>query len=270
MYRRQFLVSLTLAGPLLRNVAHAATGSPAPRRPDRDYADDIFVDSSDRADFAALLQRLKLVRSEAGFGRFKLMGIGEAKLLARARRHIGGFTRRELALFEKLFYQDAADYGFQGERVLDDAAYRIAAKKAVKIAGSGNYLFRGAPQQLFLRIRADVGETVILTSGIRGVLMQTLIFMDRAMKLGGNLSRVSRTIAPPAYSWHAVGDFDIGVAGLGDDNFTLRLTRTREYRQIMKLDYVSVRYPRNNSLGVRYEPWHIKAVPSAASSGQGA
>lgn len=258
MYRRQFLSGLILACPAASAVAAQAVTEP--RRPDQDYANDVHIDPADQKPFAALLQRLKLVRLEAGFGRFKLMGIAEARLLARARSHIGAFSRAELDLYEKLFYQDAADFGFRGERVVQRADYHIPPARAVKIAGSGNYLFRGEPQQLFRRMQEDAGEKIILTSGIRGVLMQTLLFMDRAQSLAGNLSRVSRTIAPPAYSWHAAGDFDIGVEGLGDDNFSLRLTRTAEYRRLMELDYVNVRYPRNNRLGVRYEPWHIKAV----------
>ncbi len=73
---------------------------------------------------------------------------------------------------------------------------------------------------------------------------------------------VSRSLVPPGYSYHAAGDFDIGVAGAGRRNFTLALARTEEYQKLIELDYVEIRYPRNNPFGVRYEPWHIKVTRS--------
>lgn len=258
MHRRNFIRAL--AGLACAGIGGPALATSPSRRHDRDHPQDIWLEPAQRETVRALLARLQLIRQEVGYGRFKLIGLKEAKLLARHRPEIGPFSEPELALCQRIFRRDAAEYGFHGQRVIDDVNYAVGGDQAVKIAGSGNYLFRGAPQQLFERIQADIGDGIILTSGIRGVVMQTLLFLSKAERLGGNLSRASRSVAPPAYSWHARGDFDIGVRGLGNANFTLRLTRTAEYRQMMELGYVEVRYPRENELGVRYEPWHIKAV----------
>ena len=50
----------------------------------------------------------------------------------------------------------------------------------------------------------------------------------------------------------------MGQAGFGSDNFTARFTTSRIYRDLQGLGYVELRYPKDNLLGVRYEPWHIK------------
>ena len=82
--------------------------------------------------------------------------------------------------------------------------------------------------------------------------------MSKALKNHGNLSLASRSLAPPGFSFHGVGDFDVGQVGLGADNFTARFVDTDVYRQLKRLDYVNLRYERDNLLGVRFEPWHVK------------
>ena len=82
----------------------------------------------------------------------------------------------------------------------------------------------------------------------------------KAMETGGNLSQASRSLAPPGYSFHAAGDFDVGKVGFGPDNFTEAFARTDEYRRLIDLGYVEIRYTETNPFGVRHEPWHIKIV----------
>ena len=76
----------------------------------------------------------------------------------------------------------------------------------------------------------------------------------------GNLSLASRSLAPPGHSYHGIGDFDVGNKNLGADNFTARFAETEEYKKLIRLKYVDIRYTRTNQVGVRYEPWHIKVV----------
>ena len=42
-------------------------------------------------------------------------------------------------------------------------------------------------------------------------------------------------------------------------NFIEAFSSTDEFKKLVDLD-MSIRYPRNNMLGVRYEPWHVKVV----------
>ncbi|MCK5517135.1 MAG: D-alanyl-D-alanine carboxypeptidase family protein, partial [Desulfobulbaceae bacterium] len=74
----------------------------------------------------------------------------------------------------------------------------------------------------------------------------------------GNLSLASRSLAPPGYSYHATGDFDVGQKGFGGGNFSEEFTTTPVFKRLARRGLVEYRYKRDNMLGVRYEPWHIK------------
>ena len=123
---------------------------------------------------------------------------------------------------------------------------------------TGNYLYKGLPLETYQKIKRDVGDKVILTSGVRSVTKQLLLFLNKAYNKDGNLSLASRSLAPPGYSYHGIGDFDVGQIGYGADNFTKRFTGTEVYRKLRDLRYLNIRYTENNLLGVRFEPWHIK------------
>ena len=62
----------------------------------------------------------------------------------------------------------------------------------------------------YQQIRRDLGDTVLLTSGVRGLAKQYHLFLTKTVETRGNLSQAARSLAPPGYSFHAVGDFDIG------------------------------------------------------------
>ena len=85
-----------------------------------------------------------------------------------------------------------------------------------------------------------------------------MLFLNKAYKSNGNLSVASRSLAPPGYSYHGVGDFDVGQVGFGADNFTARFTSTEVFKKLENLGYINLRYQKDNLLGVRFEPWHIK------------
>jgi hypothetical protein len=65
-------------------------------------------------------------------------------------------------------------------------------------------------------------------------------------------------LTPPGYSFHGVGDLDVGQVGFGTDNFSEHFTTTEVYRELVSLGYANLRYPSDNLLGVRFEPWHIQ------------
>ena len=89
-------------------------------------------------------------------------------------------------------------------------------------------------------------------------MKQFYLFLSKAMRFDGNLSLASRSLAPPGYSYHATGDFDVGQKGFGGGNFDESFITTSVFKELTKLGYVEYRYGRDNLLGVRYEPWHIK------------
>ena len=89
-------------------------------------------------------------------------------------------------------------------------------------------------------------------------MKQFLLFFNKAYKNNGNLSLASRSLAPPGYSFHGIGDFDVGQVGLGAANFNKIFTNTEVFKRLNALGYIKFRYPDKNLLGVRFEPWHIK------------
>ena len=111
---------------------------------------------------------------------------------------------------------------------------------------------------MWKEIKSALSSDVILTSGVRGVVKQFHLFLMKASSNGGNLSLASRSLAPPGYSFHGISDFDVGQRKYGKSNFTSRFTETPVFSKLSKLGYLTLRYPRENLLGVRYEPWHVK------------
>ena len=207
--------------------------------------------------------RFKRLQRTVGHGNFYLLSFDDAIKISRNYPRVGRFTREELTFLEMIFYSDATHYGFFGEKPLQNLTDRIQRRKVVKVPYTGNYLYKGLPLETYRKVRRDLGREVILTSGIRSVIKQFLLFLNKAYKSNGNLSLASRSLAPPGYSYHGIGDFDVGQVGLGADNFTLRFTTTRVYRKLKELGYLNIRYVEDNMLGVRFEPWHIKVSSKA-------
>ncbi|MFQ5665594.1 MAG: M15 family metallopeptidase [Candidatus Binatia bacterium] len=219
---------------------------------------DIWVEPGKYRIFEAVVQRLGRLQRTAGYGHFGLLDFDEGLVLARDYSRVGAFPKEELDFLEMIFYTDAAKYGFFGEKALLRMTDRIPRNEVVKIPGSGNYLYKGLPLETYRRIERDVGPQAILTSGVRGVMKQFLLFLRKAYENEGNLSLASRSLAPPGFSFHGISDFDLGQVGLGLGNFTERFTSTTVYRKLEVLEYLNLRYPRDNMLGVRFEPWHIR------------
>ena len=226
---------------------------------DKSHPDDIWVTPEELKILLQAKNRLDGVEKMVGHSNFYLIDFDEALKVARTYSQIGGpFTSAELAFLEKLFYRPAADYGFYGLKPLGELTHRVNRKEIVKVQGTGNYLFQGEAEKLYQRMRSDVGNHLVLTSGVRTVVKQFHLFLKKAVKTKGNLSRASRSLAPPGYSYHGVSDFDVGQAGYGLNNFTSKFVKSSVYQKVHQLEYFKIRYNRDNMLGVRYEPWHVR------------
>jgi hypothetical protein len=225
---------------------------------DKPYKEDIRVSREEYKTFTETVKRLRRLEAFVGHGNFQHLNFDGAVSFAHNYSDIGPFTQKEIAFLENIFYVDASIYGFSGRKPLQDITDRINKKDMVKVPHSGTYLHRGDSLEIFSQLRKKVGEELILTSGIRGVMKQFLLFLNKAYNNDGNLSLSSRSLAPPGYSFHGIGDFDVGERGLGIGNFTERFAATGVYHKLVDLGYLTLRYPQGNMLGVRYEPWHIE------------
>ena len=224
------------------------------------FSDDIFLTKEKLPVFQQALKKILSVQKVVGYANFNLLSFDEMVLYSRRFPQIGRFSKKELALIDELFFYDANKYGFHGNKVINDLTSKINKKETVKIAGSGHYLFQGEALEKFDQLKKDVGPDLILTSGVRSIVKQMQLFLAKLDSSKGNLSLASRSLAPPGHSYHGIGDFDVGKKGFGKLNFTSEFSNTEEYKKLIELKYVDLRYTKDNQVGVRYEPWHIKVV----------
>lgn len=271
MKRRSFLRSgaLTLGGAVVTSAAPArAWGIVQPGEKyyrkmanfDDPDAEDVICLDEDYRLLKATLKRIRRVQSTVGYGNFNVLSFDHMLKVARSYRSVGSFTRPELEYLEKLFYLDASRYGFYGTKVLSNLSDDVDRKHAVKIQRTGQRIYQGRALEMYKLIERDIGPDVVLTSGVRSIVKQIYLFLNKAARSEGNLSLASRSLAPPGYSFHAVGDFDVGKRGLGGANFTDAFAETDVYRRLVDLGFAQIRYPKRNLLGVRFEPWHIRVL----------
>jgi zinc D-Ala-D-Ala carboxypeptidase len=221
---------------------------------------DIWVKNEQKAVFESIISRLDRVERTIGYAKFNLISFDDVLKIAKSFPRIGAFTPAEIAYIEEIFYTDPVIYGFYGKRTIQHLSDAINEKEVVKIDGTGHYVYRETSQELLLRLMKDIGPTLILTSGVRSVVKQLSLHLDKIKSENGNITMASRSLVPPGFSYHSVGDFDVGKKGWGYQNFTANFARTEEFWNLQKLSYVSTRYTVGNGDGVRFEPWHVKIV----------
>lgn len=210
--------------------------------------------------FKSVQEKITLVQTLIGYGNFNIVSFDYANKVLRYSKNGTRFTKDELDFIEHIFYYDPSYHGFYGDRVTPNLTDEINTKEIEKIAYTGHYLYKGKPMETYDQLTKDVGPTLYLTSGVRSVVKQLKLFLDKLDSVDLNLSKASRSIAPPAFTYHAIGDFDVGKMGLGSDNFTEKFSYTDEFTHMMTLKYIDMRYTVDNKDGVRYEPWHVKIV----------
>jgi hypothetical protein len=224
------------------------------------FTDDVVLTEAEYKTLVQSLERINRVQDYVGFGNFNVLSFDEALKYGKYSPRIGEFTAAEKEFLDKLFNYDTSQLGFFGEKVIGKQTNVISSKDVVKMPGTGHFVFRGHPEDFYNKIRTEVGESLVLTSGVRNIVKQYQLYMAKTVQASGNLSRASRSLAPPGHSYHAIGDFDVGQVGGGFDNFTAAFAKTDEFKRLQDLGYVKIRYTADNDLGVRYEPWHIRVV----------
>ena len=223
-------------------------------------SNDIYLSKKDFETLRILRERFKRLKRFVGYANFNIISYNSSIFYARNYSAIGKFTQAETHLMERFFYEDPSCYGFYGERTVENISDAIKRKDLKKIRRSGHYIYKGDSLESYNRLQHDVDtKDIILTSGVRSVIKQMRLFVDKLYRNKGNLTKTTNAIAPPAYSYHSTGDYDLGKKGFGYDNFTPRFALTKEYSELKKLSYIEMRYTLLNNDGVRYEPWHIKA-----------
>lgn len=221
---------------------------------------DVYISPTDMLILKSVNYKLKMVRRTIGYGNFNLVSFNDTLTYARRYSNIGAFTKDEVEFMEKIFYADPTLHGFYGQMTCEKITDTINRRDVHKIPYTGHYLFRGKTTTTYHHMLKDIGSSLILTSGVRSIVKQFSLFLSKLESQNGNLSETSKSIAPPAYSFHTIGDFDVGKKGYGYANFTPRFATTKEFLEMRKLNYIKMRYTLNNKDGVRFEPWHVEII----------
>lgn len=221
---------------------------------------DVWLKEEEKPLLISVEKKLDWVERVVGNGKFNLISFDETLKIAKMHPKIEAFTPAEIAYMEAVFYTDPKIYGFHGKRTVEKITDAIAFKDVVKVSNTGHYLFKGQSHDALGRIIKDVGHSIMLTSGVRSVVKQLSLHLAKIKSENGNITLASRSLVPPGFSYHSIGDFDVGKRGWGHENFTANFARTQEFWSLQKLPYISMRYSVGNSDGVRFEPWHVQIV----------
>ena len=222
------------------------------------HLDDVFLTETEYPLLVNVYKRLDRVQNLVGHGNFNVISFDDMRKFGAHYPSVGRFTEDELVFLEQVFSDEVSRYGFYGEKVITKLTTVFPTKDRIKVSSTGHFLFRGEAENLYEKVKKDLDGEVVLTSGIRSIVKQTHLFLAKTIYSKGNLSKASRSLAPPGHSFHGISDFDVGKVGFGAKNFTADFAMTDEFKKLVDLGYVDMRYPQGNLLGVRYEPWHIK------------
>ena len=105
--------------------------------------EDIYLSNNEIITLKILHKRLRRVRRHVGFGHFNYLSFDRTLFYARNYSSIGRFTKSELDLIEKLFYDDPYEFGFYGKKTVEKITNKIFKKDIQKIPHSGHYVYKG-------------------------------------------------------------------------------------------------------------------------------
>ncbi|MBD2208613.1 M15 family metallopeptidase [Nostoc linckia FACHB-104] len=112
----------------------------------------------------------------------------------------------------------------------------------------------------------EVGVWIIPVSGFRTIEQQQKLFLQQ-IKRRGSEKEAAKISAPPGYSEHHTGfALDLTDGKFPKQDITLAFENTDAYRWLTshaKEFGFELSFPRNNSQGVSFEPWHWRYVGSA-------
>ncbi len=134
------------------------------------------------------------------------------------------------------------------------------------VAGGNIKLRKPAAQQFQAMIQAARASGVILVpiSGFRSVQDQQHLFFDIKAERGQTATKRAEVSAPPGYSEHHTGyAVDIGDGATPATNLNPDFDKTRAFKWLVanaaRFSF-ELSFPKDNSQGVSYEPWHWRYV----------
>jgi D-alanyl-D-alanine carboxypeptidase len=154
------------------------------------------------------------------------------------------------------------------DRLLGHFPYKEAPTSELQpITPDGQMKLRAAAAQKFKDMSAAAsreGVVLVPISGFRAVSDQQHLFFDVKAERGQVATKRAEVSAPPGYSEHHTGyAVDIGDGNTPATNLSTDFENTAAFKWLEKnAPYYSfeLSFPKGNSQGVSYEPWHWRFV----------
>ena len=159
------------------------------------------------------------------------------------------------------------------ENILGHLPYEEAPQSELKaVTANGSILMRTAAADKFRQMQtAAQSEGVILTplSGFRSKVQQNELFFNVKEERVQETSQRAEVSAPPGYSEHHTGyAIDIGDGRAPGTNLNENFEKTAAFGWLEKNAprySFELSFPRENSQGISYEPWHWRFVGDSNS-----
>ncbi|GAB1540142.1 D-alanyl-D-alanine carboxypeptidase family protein [Scytonema sp. NUACC21] len=140
------------------------------------------------------------------------------------------------------------------------------------ISRDGRIRMRKAASEKFQEMSAAAraaGVVLVPISGFRSVQEQTQLFFQVGRERNQTAPQRAAVSAPPGYSEHHTGyavDIGDGAAPSTDLNTNFEKTRAFQWLQANAARFsFELSFPKNNTQGVSYEPWHWRFVGDSDS-----
>lgn len=159
------------------------------------------------------------------------------------------------------------------DTLLGHFAYAEAPLKELQpIVPNGSIKLRQPAAQQFKAMVAAAraaGVVLVPISGFRSVTDQEHLFFDVKAQRGQVATKRAEVSAPPGYSEHHTGyAVDIGDGTVPATNLNAKFEKTRAFQWLAvnaaRFSF-ELSFPKNNSQGVNYEPWHWRYIGDRAS-----
>ncbi len=177
----------------------------------------------------------------------------------------GLLTQDEWGVVEELFDCDPKQYRFRGPYYSKkELPFSQLVRIPVAVAEGTQYARSRVLKDLLTMIATinrEVGERVYVISAYRSPAYQAILFLDVLAQHNFNMRKVCRRVALPGWSEHgAPWNQAVDFALLRTKGQKVRsFGQTKAYRWLKQNAHrynFHLSYPRDNSYGVMFEPWH--------------
>lgn len=187
-------------------------------------------------------------------------------------------SKSELKIIKRVLEINPRKYDFKGDRLgiqsipnnltrINDQHYIFKRKKHDI---STQYLLKQVLknyQALNKSLAKDIGKKLLVGSAYRSPAYQVITFFHYLNVYDFDFEKTMKRVAMPAFSEHCslsrpAIDF-ITKNGLPSDKHPLNFARSPEYRWLRKNANqfgFEESYPKNNTVGIMFEPWHWRLI----------